>query len=153
MNHRAYYGLPTLSSRVVYHDLMALAKVEADAWPALADAWHTWLLKHCPTLYQGNQRILIELQGALCEKLGLPRTTWRTSRTELWPDITASRWLSSSPAKLLPGLKTRVVAARLLGVVVVAWTGEHWEGAKRAVYGVLYGVVYDFDRLLSGNGS
>ncbi len=70
MNHRGYGGLPALPAKVLYHDYMQPAKAGTDAWSSVANAWHAWLLKLCPTLSRNYQRVLVELQGALCEKSG-----------------------------------------------------------------------------------
>ena len=70
MNHRGYSGLPALPAKVLYHDYMQPAKAGTDAWSSVANAWHAWLLKLCPTLSRNYQRVLFERHGALCEKIG-----------------------------------------------------------------------------------
>ncbi|KAK3906904.1 hypothetical protein C8A05DRAFT_29232 [Staphylotrichum tortipilum] len=68
-NHRGKGSLACLASELFYRHSMLCAEGK-DAWPPEMLAWHEWLKRHCPSLIDGSQHILVELQGAAVEKLG-----------------------------------------------------------------------------------
>jgi regulator of nonsense transcripts 1 len=66
LNHRGKGGLSVIPSRIIYHNTMTM---DEDVWPPEAKKWHQYLRQRCTTLNSGL-RVMVELQGAVSEKIG-----------------------------------------------------------------------------------